>query len=128
MPSIERATRCRRQQAAQHPDRRRLAGAVAAEKAEHLTAPHVETDVVDGVELAETARELIDDDGAIGGGHCATERPDQPRLVESQLDLQARALDLGFDQVELGVEDVGAGGDAGGKPLVRALASLQRPP
>ena len=49
----ERAAGRRRQQAAQHADRRGLAGAVAAEKAEDLAAPDVERHVVDGPERAE---------------------------------------------------------------------------
>ena len=57
-PATVARPRRRRQQAGQHPDRRRLAGAVRAEKAEHLAGAHVEGDAVDGGEAAERARQI----------------------------------------------------------------------
>ena len=51
------------EQAAQHADRRRLAGAVRAEEAEDLALVHAERDPVDGHEGAEALGELADLDG-----------------------------------------------------------------
>jgi hypothetical protein len=45
------------EQPAEHPDRRRLSGAVGAEVAEDLSLLHLEGDVIDGDELAEALRE-----------------------------------------------------------------------
>ena len=58
----------RRQQAGQHPDRRRLAGAVRAEEAEDAAAGDVEADRVDGGEAAEPPRHAAhrDDRPAVG--------------------------------------------------------------
>ena len=50
------------QQAGEHLHRRRLAAAVRAEKAEDLAAPDAEADVIDGVEIAEPARQPLRDD------------------------------------------------------------------
>ena len=52
----------RLQQPAQHADRGRLAGAVAAEEAEDLALAHVERQAIDGDEVAEAPREIGDDD------------------------------------------------------------------
>src|SRR6185503_2292945 len=52
----------RRQQAAQHPNRRRLAGAVRAKEAENLALGDVEREVIDGEEVAELARQFADGD------------------------------------------------------------------
>ena len=45
----------RRQQPGQHPDRRRLAGAVGAEESEDFAFAHVERDAIDGDERRRTA-------------------------------------------------------------------------
>ena len=63
MPPTVAVPRGRLQQPAQHADRRGLAGAVAAEKAEDLALPHVERQVIDGDEVAEAPREIGDGDG-----------------------------------------------------------------
>src|SRR5689334_2873781 len=60
----------RRQQARQHPDRRRLAGAVGADKTEDVTGRDVERDPVDGDEAAEPPGEIVDLDGALA--HAAS--------------------------------------------------------
>src|SRR6185503_12099397 len=54
--------RRRLEQPAQHADRRRLAGAVAAQEAEYLAAADVEGHVVHGDELAEAPRQPADVD------------------------------------------------------------------
>ena len=53
----------RAQQAAQHADRGRFAGAVRAEKAVDRRARNVEADVIDSRELAEATREVARADG-----------------------------------------------------------------
>ena len=61
---IDAADECRAgrglEQPAEHPDSRRLARAVASEKAEDLPARHVERHVVDGNESAEPPRQVSD--------------------------------------------------------------------
>ena len=52
-----------RQQAAQHPDRRGLAGPVRAEEAEDLALVHGQRDPVDGLEGPEVLAELVQLDG-----------------------------------------------------------------
>src|SRR5262249_28999984 len=56
---------CRRQ----HPDRRRLAGAVRAQNAEELAAPHLEVEPVDGDERAVDLAQLLGPDRSVEGGH-----------------------------------------------------------
>src|SRR5262249_6785196 len=86
-----RGARGRREQSAQHPDRRRLAGAVAAEEAEDLAATDVERDVVDRDERAEAPRQTADLDrratvqwrapgGPRPGGHSRPRASDRVRL------------------------------------------------
>src|SRR5439155_5718475 len=58
-----RVARRRREEAAEHPDRRGLPRAVAAEKAEDLPLADVERDVADGDEAAEAPRETPHFDG-----------------------------------------------------------------
>jgi hypothetical protein len=58
----ERGAGGRLQQAAQHPDGGRLAGAVAAQKAEDLSRLHVERHMVDGHEIAEAPRQVANFD------------------------------------------------------------------
>ena len=53
----------RLQQAAQHADRRGLAGAVAPQEPEDLPLLHVEAQAVNRHEIAEAAREVVNDDG-----------------------------------------------------------------
>ncbi len=53
----------RRQEAGEHPDRRRLAGPVRAEKAEDLAPPDVEGDPIDGHEVAEALLEVAQRNG-----------------------------------------------------------------
>ena len=48
----------RHEQTAEHPDGRRFAGAVGAEKTEYLTLPHLKADIVDGDKIAEGAPEV----------------------------------------------------------------------
>ena len=60
MPGHGRAARGRREQSGQHADRRRLAGAVGAEKPEDLAGAHVEGDAIHGGKGAEAAREVDD--------------------------------------------------------------------
>src|SRR5262245_31756699 len=55
-------------QTAQHPNRRRLAGAVAAEEAEDLSATHVERQTIHGDELTESPGEIADFDGEVSHG------------------------------------------------------------
>src|SRR5204863_1126843 len=54
----------RREETAQHPDRRRLAAAVGAQKAEYLAAPDRQREVLDRVVVAEMLVETahVDDD------------------------------------------------------------------
>ena len=52
-----------REQSDEHPDRRRFAGAVRAEKTKDLACAHVEGDVIDGGERSERAREAFRFDG-----------------------------------------------------------------
>src|SRR5262249_53455978 len=49
----------RAQQSNQHAHRRRLAGTVGAEKAEHFARLHVERDAIDGREAAELPRQIL---------------------------------------------------------------------
>jgi hypothetical protein len=42
-----------------HPDRRRLAGAVGSEKSEDLPAPRLERDIVDGVNVRELFMQMF---------------------------------------------------------------------
>ena len=72
-------SRGRRQQAAQHADGRGLAGAVAAEEAEDLAAPHVEADAIDGDELAEAARQIAHLDRAAVDASGQGPAPAAPR-------------------------------------------------
>ena len=124
MPSTVRAAGRRPQQPAQHADRRGLAGAVAAEEPEHLAAPDVERHVVDGLERAERARQLLDLNRPARrspvrpGQSLAPHRAQQARLAEPQRGLQARVFEFGFEQRDLRVEHFGAGGDAGAEALV----------
>ncbi len=62
----------RRQQAAEHAEGGRLAGAVGAEQAEDLAGLDLEADVVDGGEGAELAHQIADLDGvvAVVGAPC----------------------------------------------------------
>ncbi len=55
--------RGRREQAAQHPNGRRLAGPVRSQKPEHVPPAHREGHAVDGDEVAEGAGEPFQDDG-----------------------------------------------------------------
>ena len=54
-------------QSAEHPHSRCLPGAVGSEKAEHLAAPHVEADAVDGGEIAEPLDQVLDHNHFIAG-------------------------------------------------------------
>ena len=69
-PDVDAADRGRAagrlEQPAQHADRRRLAGAVAAQEPEDLALLHVERQIVDRDELAEPAGEMADGDGVHG--------------------------------------------------------------
>ena len=58
-PATRNCARRRRQQAAQHAERRGLAGPVGAEQAENLAAGDGEAHVVDGDEGAEAAGEML---------------------------------------------------------------------
>ena len=58
VPVDERLARGRREDARQHAERRRLAGAVRAEEPDHLAARDVEGDVVDGGASAEALGEV----------------------------------------------------------------------
>ena len=122
------AARCRPQQAAEHANRRGLAGAVAAEKAEDLAAPDVERQSVDGHERAEPAREIPDLDRAlpVAGGldvhgrrhpWSAADRPREPGLGQSRVGERPGAIELGLQQRGLGVEHLGIRHDAGVKAL-----------
>src|SRR5436190_1490768 len=51
----------RLEQSAQHANRRRLARAVRAEEAEDLSLADVERQMIDGDEVAEAPREIVDD-------------------------------------------------------------------
>ncbi len=55
----------RREQATEHPDRRRLAGAVRAEESEDAPSRHLEVEVIDGDEVAEPTHEAAALDGEI---------------------------------------------------------------
>src|SRR5206468_1227907 len=67
---LQRAGSARRD-AADHPHRRALAGAIRAEEAECLTRGDVEVDRVDRDQLAESLRQLagVDQRRLLGGGH-----------------------------------------------------------
>ena len=67
----------RLEQAAEHADGRRLAGAVGAEEAEDFSLLHIEADVIDGHEPAEASRQIANDDGAhdISLGSIGLETP-----------------------------------------------------
>ena len=54
-----------REEARQHPDRRRLSGPVRAEESEDLPARNVEADAVDRREVAEAPRQGADGDGGV---------------------------------------------------------------
>src|SRR5690606_25800870 len=73
VPGDEGPPRGRREQAAQHADGRRLAGAVRAEIAEDLAAPDLEGDVAHRDEGAEALAEIahLDDRVAHGASACA---------------------------------------------------------
>src|SRR5690606_17504925 len=64
-PGDRASAAARREDAGQHPDRGRLAGAVRTKKAEDLALGHVERDAVDGDEAAETALQLPDRHGDV---------------------------------------------------------------
>src|SRR5262249_21722879 len=58
----ERCAARRLEQSAEHPDGGRLARAVRAEKSEDLSLTHIEGQMIDGDEVAEAPREILDDD------------------------------------------------------------------
>jgi hypothetical protein len=55
-------SRCRPEDAAQHPDGRRLAGTVGTEESENLAFSDTEGDVVDRCKGPESLREVLDFD------------------------------------------------------------------
>ena len=62
VPGDDRPPATRREQRAQHPDRRRLSGRVRPEEAVDLAAPDLEVEAVDRDQLAEAANEPVDGD------------------------------------------------------------------
>ena len=100
----------RLEEAAQHPDGRRLPGAVAAEEPEDLPARHVEAHAVDGDELAEAARQVADDDRRVPPAPApglSAKGPLQARFGEADVGDGARAIELGLQPRDLRVEHVG---------------------
>ena len=71
----------REDEAEDHADRRRLAGAVGTEKAEHLAAADGEVEVIDGQQLAEALGQAVggQHDGAIVARLPVPDRRSQPR-------------------------------------------------
>src|SRR5262249_51647051 len=61
----------RRQESAEHLDRRRLAGAVRAEEAEDLPALDRHREIDHGVERPEAAAETIGGDDGVAGAHAS---------------------------------------------------------
>ena len=126
-----RAAGRRREQAAEHADRRGLAGAVAAEESEDLAATDVELTSSTALNCAERARQTVDVDRR--RRRSSTRPPtarDQPRFAQPERGRQARALELGFEQGQLRVEHLGAGRDAGRESAPRPPAAppWPRPP
>jgi len=64
----------RRQEAAQHPDRRRLAAAVRAEEAEDDAARHGDREVVDDGTAVVALREAAHVDRDVAAGRCQRQR------------------------------------------------------
>ena len=111
----------RLQQPAEHADRRRLAGAVAAEKPEDLALADLERQPIDGDEVAEAPREIGDGDGV----HRPSARAIL-RVREVRVGHRLRAIELGLQERDLRIEHIGAGRDAGGEALAEHAARFRR--
>ena len=72
VPGDESPARGGREQGCENPHRRRLAGAVRPEKAVDLARGDLHVDTVDGRDVAETARELLHEDGGFRHTHECT--------------------------------------------------------
>ena len=82
-----------REQAAQHAERGRLAGAVGPEQAEDLAALDLEADVIDGGESAEPPDQIVDLDHRLVRGHRSVVRGRWPWSVASEgVDVVALSL------------------------------------
>jgi hypothetical protein len=89
-PSDERGARRWGEQGPERPHHRGLAGAVGAEKPEHLAVPHLEGDVVEGDAVAEPLRQVLDrerGDAAV----TSVGRPSVP-VAHHAITLHARRL------------------------------------
>ena len=120
------------QQAAEHADRRGLAGAVAAEEAEDLAGADVERHVVDGDEAAESAREVPDFDRVhrpIALSSCASDSRTPARArVPIELRLQQRVLGVEDFDLRDHAGPVSLANDAAGFGGRRDAARRQPPP
>ena len=67
-PEEQRPARGRPDEPEQHPQRRRLAGAVRPEKAGHRAGLQPEGEIVDGEHLPEALGQVVDDDDVVGPG------------------------------------------------------------
>ena len=126
-PATRPLPEARREQAVEHFDRRRLAGAVGAEEAEDLARRDGERDAVDGDEVVEALGELVHLDGDLSSPLARALDP-RPR---SRSRREARRFgDAGEEEVLECGRDRRDGGRrvAGGSELVGQAAPARRTP